>query len=213
MAAQTCSSVSNSTDYLTETIARIALADDQALAEFYDRTSSLVFSLVQRILDNPSVAEEITLDIYMQVWRQAKQYNPERAAPRTWLLMIARSRAIDELRSSHRQLKNQTPLDYTLLIDDSPNAEEIVAADTSRRILRSALESLTPSQREAIELAFYADMTHSEIASKLGKPLRQHKIAHSIGNDEIARAFACVLPCLRVTAQQKNPENLTDVSA
>ncbi len=170
MAAQTCTIVSHSTDCLTATLARIALADDEALAEFYDSTSSLVFSLVQRILGNPSVAEEVTLDIYMQVWRQAKQYNPERAAPKTWLLVIARSRAIDALRTSRRQPANHS-LDYTLLIDETPNAEEVLAEKMSQNILRSALEHLTASQREAIELAFYADMTHSAIATKLGKPL------------------------------------------
>jgi RNA polymerase sigma-70 factor (ECF subfamily) len=170
MAAQKCTIVSHPTDCLTATIARIALADDEALAEFYDSTSSLVFSLVQRILGNPSVAEEVTLDIYMQVWRQAKQYNPERAAPKTWLLVIARSRAIDALRTSRRQPGNQ-PLDYTQMIDKTPNAEEVLAEKASGKVLRSALEHLSASQREAIELAFYADMTHSAIASKLGKPL------------------------------------------
>lgn len=170
MAAQTCSIVSHSADCLTATLARIALADDEALAEFYDRTSSLVFSLVQRILGNPSVAEEVTLDIYMQVWRQARQYNPRRAAPKTWLLVIARSRAIDALRTSRRQPANHS-LDHILLIDEAPNPEEVLAERVSQNILRSALEHLTPGQREAIELAFYADMTHSAIATKLGKPL------------------------------------------
>jgi RNA polymerase sigma-70 factor (ECF subfamily) len=170
MAVQTCTIVSHSAACLTATLARIALADDEALAEFYDNTNSLVFSLVRRILGNPSVAEEVTLDIYMQVWRQAKQYDPARAAPKTWLLVIARSRAIDALRTSRRQTGDQ-PLDYTLLIDEAPNAEDMLAEKVSQNILRSALEHLTPSQRAAIELAFYAGMTHSAIATKLRKPL------------------------------------------
>ncbi len=158
-------------DSLVERLALIADADGQALEQFYDSTCAAVFGLVLRILGNASMAEEVTLDTYMQVWRQAKLYDSRRATPRTWLLMIARSRAIDALRSSRREAQGRSLDDTALMVDASPNPEEILSANASREILRSALDSLTPSQREAIELAFYSGLTHSAIASKLGKPL------------------------------------------
>ncbi|MDP9339692.1 MAG: sigma-70 family RNA polymerase sigma factor [Acidobacteriota bacterium] len=155
---------------LGEILARVAGADDGALSDFYDCTNTLVFGLVQRILYDPAVAEEVTLDVYMQVWRQAKQYDARRAAPRTWLLMIARSRAIDSLRSSCREVRNQS-FDCSTLIADSPSAEETLSARDWQVTLRSAMDCLTPNQHEAIEMAFYGGMTHSAIASKLRKPL------------------------------------------
>lgn len=161
-----------STGFFANLIARIASGDDRALAEFYDSTKGLVFGLVRRILDNPSVAEEITLDIYVQVWRQAKRYDANRAAPRTWLLMIARSRAIDSLRSDRREICHQH-LDSRVpaMIDQSLRADELVSLKEWQTIMRTALDTLTQGQREAIELAFYCGMSHSAIASKLSKPL------------------------------------------
>jgi RNA polymerase sigma-70 factor (ECF subfamily) len=150
-------------------LARVADADEVALSRFYDCTSSLVFRLVHRILHNPAVADEVTLDVYMQVWRQAKQYDAKRAAPRTWLFMIARSRALDSLRS--RRAVPSASFDCDTLVANSPGAEETLYAKEWRKTIRSAMDCLTPQQREAIEMAFYGGMTHSEIASKLGKPL------------------------------------------
>ena len=156
---------------LSEMIARMADQDQSALEQFYDRTSPLVYGLVLRILNNPSVAEEVTLDLYSQVWRQAAQYSTLRGAPITWLLMMARSRAIDSLRSRRKETLEQ-PLDPAVqFIDTAPNAEQTVAANGRQRIVRSALDALTPAYREAIELAFYSGLSHSAIAEKLGQPL------------------------------------------
>jgi hypothetical protein len=107
---------------LVEIILRMAEMDQSALAEFYDRTSRLVYGLVQRIVNNPSVAEEVTLDVFLQVWRQAEQYSESRSAPTTWLIMMARSRAIDSLRS-HRKHKLEQPLDAAAQFADSSPIE------------------------------------------------------------------------------------------
>jgi len=154
-----------------ELIGRIVGRDQRALAEFYDQTCALVFGLVRRILQNPSLAEEITLDVYSQVWREADRYDPARGAPATWLLMMARTRAIDCLRSLGNSA-NERPLDAAKSISDGcPDTEEILMANERCEAVRSALASLTSVQREMIELSYYSGLSHSEIAVRIGQPL------------------------------------------
>lgn len=156
---------------LSAIVVRIARMDQRALAELYELTSSLVYGIVQRILNNPATAEEVTLDVYLQVWRQASQYDASRAGTKTWLLMIARSRALDALRSRMQDTLEE-PIDFANVIDNgSPSAEKILSERRRDKIVRSALDSLAPAQREAIELAFFFGLSHNEIAAKLAQPL------------------------------------------
>ncbi len=156
---------------LAEVILRMTRSDQSALAEFYDRTGHFVYGLVLRIVNNHSVAEEVTLDVFLQVWRQAEKYSVSRGAPVTWLVMMARSRAIDSLRS-RKKLNAEQPLDPAVqFTDSSPNAEETLAARDLQRSVRSALNTLTPKHRQAIELAFFSGLSHTAIAEKLGQPL------------------------------------------
>ena len=149
----------------------MAKMDQSALAEFYDRTSGLVYGLVKRIVNNPSVAEDVTLEVFLQVWRQAYQYSESRGAPTTWLIMIARSRAIDSLRSRRKQNLEQSLDAAVQFADSAPNAEETLAARDVQCSVRSALNILTAAQREAIELAFFSGLSHAAIAERLGQPL------------------------------------------
>ena len=93
-------------------IHRVGNADQGALGELYDATSPTVFGLIQRIVQDFSAAEEVTLDVYSQVWRLAPTYCPDKGSPLTWLVMLARSRAIDHLRSRPRRMKEkESPLE------------------------------------------------------------------------------------------------------
>jgi hypothetical protein len=83
-----------------ELVARLACGDENALAELYDRTNRIVYGLALRILGDPSTAEDITMEVYLQVWRNAAHYNPQRGSVLSWLLILVRSRSIDSLRSS-----------------------------------------------------------------------------------------------------------------
>jgi len=157
--------------YLAEKIAGIAKMDESALAEFYERTSRWVYGVVQRILKNHAIAEEITLDVYLQIWRQAGQYNAGRGGPWTWLLMIARSRAIDALRSRRKEAQEERFDSVDGIDHHSPCGEWIMSENGRRKIIRSALDSLVPAQREAIELTFFWGLSHNEIAEKLQQPL------------------------------------------
>jgi RNA polymerase sigma-70 factor (ECF subfamily) len=155
----------------SDLIARIAQRDQLGLAELYDRTSSVVFGLARRILNNIPSAEDVTQEVYLQVWREAGQYNATRGTPLSWLRMLARTRAIDCLRTLKKH-ENEQPLgSYLPIADGSRNAEEQLAVNGRRAIVLAAIEMLSPAQRQAIELSFYSGLSHGEIALKLGLPL------------------------------------------
>lgn len=156
---------------LSAIIAKVADGDQSALAALYDATSRLVFGLVLRIIGDRSTAEEVLLDVYTQVWRQATSYDLKRGAPLAWLTTIARSRSIDRLRSS-RHDQNKEPLDNVAgLSAGGISPEEATVNSERQQIVRAALDALSPEQREVIELAYYSGLSHSEIALRLGQPL------------------------------------------
>jgi RNA polymerase sigma-70 factor (ECF subfamily) len=158
---------------LDEVIRRVASADQGALGELYDATSSGVFGLILRIVNDFSAAEEITIDVYSQVWRLAPTYSRDKGSPLTWLLMLARSRAIDHLRSRPRRIKEQerpieVAFDYS---HPDPDPEKAAISGNRRQALQAILAELAPEQITLLELAFFEGLSHSEIAKKTGIPL------------------------------------------
>lgn len=164
-----------------ELIRGVAEGDQQALASLYDATSRTVYGLLLRILSDPSSAEEVLLDVYAQVWRQAASYSPERGRPLAWLTTIARSRAIDRVRRTRPAHQRETPLDEAMRSAGGESVEEGVLAGEVRAVVRAALESLAPEQRDVIELAYYGGMSHSEIAAARGLPLGTVKTRTRLG--------------------------------
>ena len=163
-------------------IRKVADGDQSALATLYDSTSRLVFGLIVRIVVDRTIAEEVLLDVYTQVWRQASSYDTRRGAPLAWLMTIARTRGIDRLRSGRHEQKHKESLETIGEItsnDASPETDTVTAE--RRQLVRSALESLSPEQREVIELAYYSGLSHSEIALKLGQPLGTVKTRTRLG--------------------------------
>lgn len=155
-------------------IRRMALKDAQALETFYDRYNRLVFSLVLRIIRVHEDAEDIVVDVFWQVWQQAGRYDNSRGKPVAWLLTIARTRAIDGLRSSNRQPTHPATAEK---IEDRrmPEEKEMITdpgvqAET-RQAVREALRSLPEQQRIPLELAYFEGMSHAEIAESLQQPL------------------------------------------
>lgn len=165
-----------------ELIERVACGDQQALASLYDATSRLVFGLLVRVVGDASTAEEVMLDVYAQVWRQAGRYSPERGSPLAWLTTIARSRALDCLRSGRERQKRTEQLDPAAHAAPSgADVEGEVAARERAARVRAALAELPAEQREVIELAYYGGMSHSEIAAATRTPLGTVKTRTRLG--------------------------------
>ena len=153
-------------------LARMARGDHSALAELYDRHARLVFSLALRILQNRADAEDIVQDVFTQVWAQAGRYDTTRGAVAAWMLTMARTRAIDRLRS--RSSRPETASDARV-VEEVPDATtrqdlQLLSAEQVES-LQGALNELPVAQRVALELAYYEGLTHAEIADRLSEPL------------------------------------------
>ena len=153
-------------------IEQTAQGDEASLAALYDGTSAQVHGLVLRIVRDPAIAEEVTEDVYLQVWRQAVQYDAARGGPISWLLTVARSRAIDRVRSRRTELERSAPISEAMThASEEPGPEELSQLGQRSRLVRAALTSLGPDQRVVLELAYFRGMSHSEIAAHLDEPL------------------------------------------
>lgn len=155
--------------------------NEQAMARFYDLTSRLVYGLVLRIVGDPSAAEEVLLDVYMQAWRQASRYSEERGSPMAWLTTMARSRALDRLRSGSQDRQRSQPLELAGHQATAAGADDAAMASELQKFVQRALDTLSPEQREVIELAYYRGLSHREIALELGQPLGTVKTRTRLG--------------------------------
>ena len=172
-------------------LARIAAGDQPALAEFYDASSAKVFGLVMKILADRTVAEEVTMDVYTQVWRRASTYDTERGTPGSWLMMLAKTSAIDRFRSSYLERGRQVPLDQAAELPGDAATPEQYSADLERqRLVQEALASLTAEQRQAIALAYYWGLSQSEIADRLKLPLGTVKTRMRLGMIRLREVLA-----------------------
>jgi RNA polymerase sigma-70 factor (ECF subfamily) len=172
----------------------VATGDQSALGALYDATNRLIYSLILRVLGDVSSAEEVLIDVYTQVWRQAASYDANRGAPLAWMATIARSRAIDRLRSGWQDQRRKESLE---VLGDAPtnaaSPEEMTAESERRKFVREALNLLTPEQREVIELAYYSGLSHSEIAEKLKQPLGTVKTRTRLGMMKLREALTPLL--------------------
>ena len=153
-------------------VSQMAQGNESALASLYDASSRLVYGLALRILGEPGAAEEVTLDVYLQAWRQANRFDPARGRVSTWLMTMARSRAIDKLRARPQELSQSETLEAVAETQsESPGPEQSAAVAQQQAQVRKALATLSSEQRHAIELAFFSGLSQSEIALKLKEPL------------------------------------------
>jgi RNA polymerase sigma-70 factor (ECF subfamily) len=169
---------------------RLAGGDQSALATLYDATSRLVYGLALRILGDPADAEEVTLDVYTQAWRQVGRYDASRGDALTWLLTLTRSRAIDRLRSRAGSRKREQALDTAAeLATEGPDPESQSAYAERARRVRGALSVLSPEQRQVIELAYFEGLTHVEIAERIAQPLGTAKSRIRLGMAKLRDAL------------------------
>lgn len=160
-------------DPLLVMLERIQKGEETALEALYDATASRVYGLAVKIVSNPELAEEVVGDVFLQVWRKARDFDAERAIPLAWLLMICRSRALDKLRREKRITKNQCRQDENAepeAINVQSPLENLSHNEMSDNV-HEALLQLNDKQRQFIMLAFYKDMSHQEISDYTGDPL------------------------------------------
>jgi RNA polymerase sigma-70 factor, ECF subfamily len=166
----------------------IAAGDQLALHALYERTHRIVFTLIMRMTANRETAEELTLDVFHDVWRQAARYDATTGSVLAWIMNQARSRAIDRLRFENRKKRNGD--------GDLPEAEiaadprDVIELREQGEALRLALIKLTPDEREAIETTFFAGLTHAEAAARLNQPLGTIKTRIRSGLHKLRRALA-----------------------
>ena len=148
----------------------VARQDQLALHALYERSGRIVFTLVMRITANHETAEEVTLDVFHDVWRRASAYDPAHGPVIAWLMNQARSRALDRLRFDGRKKRSADAGEFAEpgVADDS---EDALALKQEAEALRGALGVLTADERQAIETAFFADLTYAEAAARLDQPL------------------------------------------
>ena len=160
-----------STNQAVYLIERVARQDREAFAQLYDRFSSLVFTLILRMLKARSDAEDLLQEIFVQIWRQAANYREDRGSPEAWIINIARSRAIDRLRSIRRMEKSFVLTDDPARAESGENVESLAAESETRLTMNSALANLPEAQRRVLELAYFDGLTQTEIATRLAEPL------------------------------------------
>jgi RNA polymerase sigma-70 factor (ECF subfamily) len=174
---------------------RMAAGDESALGALYDRWSTLVHSVVARITGDPGDAEELVEETFLQAWRQAGRYEGTRGGVSTWLVVIARSRALDRVRlAGHRRAAAAEPLESAesagALHQSHDTPLDAAEVAETRQIVHAAMEKLPADQRETLELAYFKGMSQSEIAQATGQPLGTIKTRCRLGLMKLREALS-----------------------
>jgi RNA polymerase sigma-70 factor (ECF subfamily) len=174
-------------------VQRMAQGDGAALAELYDRHGRAVYSLAVRILSDHGEAEDLTQDVFALAWRNAAKYDASRGVVAAWLLVTTRTRAIDRLRA-RRVRPSAASADDVRRLDAIPDAAasvEMIAADRQMaERVREAMVHLPAEQREALELAYFEGLSHSEIGERTGNPLGTIKTRIRTGLTRLRQAMS-----------------------
>jgi RNA polymerase sigma-70 factor (ECF subfamily) len=149
----------------------IATGDQLALHSLYEQTHRIVFTLIMRITKNRETAEELTIDVFHDVWKRAGAYEPVHGSVVGWIMNQARSRAIDRLRFEQRKKRTNVSGEIPQTATPGPDPQHACHLEEQGRLLRAALDGLTADERQAIETAFFSEMSYQEVAEQLNQPL------------------------------------------
>jgi len=167
----------------------VAAGDQGALHALYERAHRAVFTLIMRITANRETAEEVTLDVFHDVWRHASRYQEDAGTVLGWIMIQARSRAIDRLRFDQRKKRVQRERGDPLPAAGTANPDAVIAFKQKSQALRAALAVLTPDERKAIEAAFFSELTYAEVAALLDQPLGTIKTRIRSGLHKLRQAL------------------------
>lgn len=166
-------------------IERILAGDENAMGELYDRYSGVVYGIALRVLADTMAAEDVLQEVFLRLWRNPQAFNAERGRLAPWLAVIARHRAIDQLRKRPREEDiSELPVSTGVNLEDE--AAQKIAAEKVREVLTQ----LPPEQRKLLEMAYFEGLTQSEIAGRTGEPLGTVKTRIRSGLLALRKAFA-----------------------
>jgi RNA polymerase sigma-70 factor (ECF subfamily) len=157
--------------HLVDLMARCATADQVAFAELYDLTMRRVYGIVLKVLRSPEHAQEVTQEVYLEVWSQAPKYAPAKGSVVGWMATMAHRRAVDRVRSVSSEVARDERYAFIDVDRESDEVWDSVAQQYDVERVREALATLTPIQRQAIQLAYFEGLTQSQIATALNLPL------------------------------------------
>jgi RNA polymerase sigma-70 factor, ECF subfamily len=150
---------------------RVARGDEPAFEQLYDLVAPMVHGVILGVVRNPALAEEVTQEVLVEAWRTAPRFDPARGTARSWLVTMARRRAVDRVRSVQAAVDRDAAAGAQALERDVDVVSETVEARLEQQQVRRCLGALTELQREAVSLAFYAGHTYREVAQLLGVPI------------------------------------------
>ncbi len=165
-------------------VSGLKTGDQGAMAQLYDRYSSVVYAVALRVLGDTGAAEDVLQEVFLQLWRNPSAFDAARGSLASWLAVITRNRAIDSL----RKRRPETDIEDVVLsvaTDLAAEADRARAAET----VRGVMGSMAPAQRSALEMAYWEGMSHSEIANKTGEPLGTVKTRIRAGLIALRKAF------------------------
>ncbi|HSE91913.1 MAG TPA: sigma-70 family RNA polymerase sigma factor [Methylomirabilota bacterium] len=169
-----------------ELVRRMATGDRDAFGQFYDRYAPLVYPLIVRIVRTRGDADDVLQEVFWEAWQAASAYDPNRGTPEAWIVMRARARAIDRIRSVRRRSDTfVAPIDEALAPAPAEPGGDTADRTADRSLVTAALARLPENQREVIELAYYGGLTQTEIADRLKQPLGTVKTRMRIGLERL----------------------------
>jgi len=155
----------------TNLVARMQGRDPRALAELYDRYGRVVYALILRVVRDTGIAEDLVQETFLRVWNRVHGFDAQKGSIGPWLLAVARNRAIDYLRSAGGRERNSVEYEET----DHPalytDMEKDILASDKARVVKSAMDKLSPNQRQVIEMAYFEGLSQTEMAERMGQPL------------------------------------------
>jgi RNA polymerase sigma-70 factor (ECF subfamily) len=175
-------------DEARDLIEQMAGGHRPALEQLYDRHASLAFTLALRILRNQADAEEVTQEVFLQVWREASRYDPTRGTPQAWIVMLTRTRAIDKLRAA-RRLGDHRREAANVECTEVRSARGTDDQMADRQLVLGVLANLSSAQRQILELVYYEGLTQTEIADRMGLPLGTVKTRIRMGLEQLRTAL------------------------